>query len=110
MFKIAAVRKVWWPVLVQVPNDGGKLQKFEFDAEFEIPQLEEHDEFVGAGGDALTRWMTGNFKRVKTEAGDEDEPNGDATKAKLLQINYVRNALLAAFYQAYHGRAAARKN
>lgn len=110
MFRVAAVKKVWWPVLVQIPADGGKIQKHEFDAEFEIPSLEEHDEFTGGGGDALSRWLTGNFKRVKNEAGDEDEPDGDATKAKLLSINHVRNGLLAAFYQAFHGRAAARKN
>jgi hypothetical protein len=110
MFKLTAVRKIWWPVVVQVPDDGGKVQKFEFDAEFEIPSLDEHDEFTGAGGDALKRWMTGNVKRVKTEDGVEDEPNGEATKAKLLSIAHVRNGLLAAFYQAYNGRAAARKN
>lgn len=110
MFKLAAVRKIWWPVLVQVPADDGKVQKFEFDAEFEIPLLKEHDAFVEAGGDVLEKWLTGNFKRVKNEAGDEDKPSGPETKAELLAINHARNALLAAFYQAYHGRAAPRKN
>jgi hypothetical protein len=110
MFKLTAVRKVWWPVIVQIPTDDGKVQKQEFDAEFEIPSLKEHDDFTGGGGDALERWMTGNVKRVKNEDGTDDEPNGEATKAKLLAINHVRNGLLAAFYQAYNGRAAARKN
>ena len=110
MCQLTQDKKIFWPVLVQVPAEGGAVQKFEFDAEFEIPTLKEHDDHMAAGGDVLERWLTGNFKRVKDEAGDQDKPNGNETKAELLDINHVRNGLLAAFYQAYHGRAAARKN
>lgn len=107
MFKVARVEKVWWPVTVEVPQDGGKTKKQYFDAELTIPEQKEHDDLVVAGGDVLEQYLTGNFKRARNEDGTEDLPNGEETKAALLRISYVRNGLLAAFYQAYHGRAPA---
>lgn len=109
MFKLAKIRTFWWPVTVDVPQDHGRTQQHDFEAEFELLEQQEHDEIV-ARGDLLERVVTGGFKGVKNETGSEDLPNGSETKAQLLAISYVRTGLARAYYEAFYGRKAERKN
>lgn len=110
MFKLAAVRKVLWPVTVQIPQDEGKVQKAEFDAEFEILPQKEHDELMAERPDALLDRVLVGWRRVKDEDGNQDIAFSPEKKAELLGISYVRMALLNAYYEAAGGRKAQRKN
>src|SRR5258708_24628713 len=106
-FRLAQVGKVKWPVDVQIPQDGGKVQKVRFTAELEILSNEEY-ETVLAEGDVLARVLTG-WEGVQTEEGEVIEFSEEERK-KLCAIPYVRLALMQAYVQASAGREAARKN
>ncbi len=110
MFKVAKIKLFWWPITVEVPQDDGNTFPQEFDAQFEMLEQQEHDRIMTGKAELLERVVTGNFKRVKNEAGTEDLPSGDETKRMLLAISYVRAALVRAYYEAFYGRKAERKN
>lgn len=102
-------RTVWWPVTVQIPQDEGKTRAEVFDAQLEILAQDEHDDLLSQGADLLERVLCG-WKRVKTEDGADDVPFTPETKRALLAISYVRVGLLKAYYEAFQGRKAERKN
>lgn len=106
-FKLAQVRKVKWPVDVQIPLDGGKVKKDRFTAEFEILPSKEYDAALGEG-DVLERVLVG-WEHVQDAASEPLEFSTEA-RAQLLDIGYVRLALMQAYIQAASGREAARKN
>lgn len=109
MFKLALKRLVWWPVTIQIPQDGGKTLAAECDVQYEILEQKEHDELVGAGGNLLKRVLQG-WKRVKAEDGEGDVEFNDETKAAMLDIPYANSAFIKGYYEAAFGRKAERKN
>ena len=109
MFKKAAVRRITWPVTVNIPQDDGKTQAAEFDCEFELLGIREHDDLIGSGADLLVRVLVG-WSRLMNEAGDAPVDFSEAEKAAMLDIAYVRAALTQAYYEAAHGNKAKRKN
>lgn len=109
MFKKAAVRRITWPVTVNIPQDGGKTLAAEFDAEFELLAVKVHDELVQSGGDLLARVLVG-WQRFMNEAGDAPVEFSPEAQAEMLDISYVRSALTLAYYEAVHGNKAKRKN
>ena len=109
MFKKSAVRRITWPVTVNIPQDDGKTQGAEFDCEFEILGVKEHDELVGSGADLLSRVLVG-WARLMNEAGDAPVDFSEAEKTAMLDITYVRAAITLAYYEAAHGNKAKRKN
>ncbi len=108
MFKLAAVKTVMWPVDVQIPQDGGKVKKVRFSAQFEILSDDEYTETL-TSGDLLKRVLTG-WEGVLPEEGNDPVEFNDDTKAQMLAMPYVRVALVQAYTQAASGREAARKN
>lgn len=46
-FELDAVNKIWWPVTVEIPFDGGTLAKFQFEAEFNVLAETEYDAILG---------------------------------------------------------------
>jgi len=116
MFKIAASRTIAWPVVIPVPQDGGRVQKFEIQAEFLMLLKSSLDEVTSAArsdgddGDlALLREVLVGWSRVCDEAGNPIEFNAEARDA-LIDIPYVRLALLKSYFEASSGSAASRKN
>lgn len=105
MFKLAAVRKVTWPVTVSIPKDGGDTVKATFSGEFEVLT---QDELEKNHGDLLDRVLVG-WKGVAGEDEQEVAFSPEA-KANMLGITYVRAALFSAYGELQVGRAAARKN
>ncbi len=113
MFKIAQESTFKWPVTVHVPKDGGKFTKASFTAEFKALPQDEIDEVIADARDGRT---DSNFaatclvgwKGVQDESGEEMEFDDD-NKDKLLNIPYVRNAVVTAFFEALSG-VARRKN
>jgi hypothetical protein len=114
MFKLAEQRTYKWPVTVHIPADGGKFTKATFTAEFKALPQKEIDRVVeeGRGGDRdadlCTECLIG-WSGVQDENGN-DIPFSDEAKAKLLDITYVRHALLDAFLESITGGGARRKN
>ena len=108
MFKLVDSHKVTWPVTIQKPIDGGKVEKHKVDAVFEILPSEESME-LSREGELLERVVVG----LKTEIGDEEgnpvEFEGEIRK-RFLRIPYVRAALVEAYFQAAAGREAQQKN
>src|SRR6266853_6202464 len=102
-FKLAQVRKVKWPVDVQIPLDGGKVRKVRFTGELEILTSDEYETEL-AQGDVLARVLTG-WEGVQDEAGEPIEFS-EEERAKLCAIPYVRLALMQAYLQASAGREA----
>ena len=81
----------------------------EFDCEFEILGVRDHDELVGSGADLLSRVLVG-WDRLMNEAGDAPVDFSEAEKTAMLDITYVRAAITLAYYEAAHGNKAKRKN
>ena len=102
-------KEVMWPVTVQIPQDGGGVKVIAFKAKFEILTQTEHDELIEARGDVIKRVLVG-WEDVKSEDGSEQAPFNDETKAQLLDSSYVRQGLSKAYYEAFLGRKAERKN
>ncbi len=113
MFKVIKERRIEWPVLVSVPQPGGKVREHEVQVEFEdIPQTEVDALYSGGGVDTdlmkrvVKGWRPGQFK----DEADADIVFSDESLAMLLEIAYVRTALVTAWLQLHNGKAAARKN
>ena len=114
MFKIAQNPTYKWPVKVHIPADGGKFVTATFDAEFKALPQDEIDRIIEAGRDGdreadLTREFLVGWKGVQDEDGS-DLPFSEEAKAKVINIAYVRNALVTAFFDSITGNAARRKN
>jgi len=113
MFKFVKKRVLKLPLLIPVAQDGGRVQKFEAEAEFEMLPQEAADAIYQAGGtdaDLMKRvvvgWPEGAFQ-------DEDGKPllfNDENKALLFGQPNVRVAFTDAYVRASQGREAARKN
>jgi len=114
MFKVAKNRIVKdWPVVISVPQDGGRVMKYEAKVDFEIITQPEHDAISTRGGqdvDLLNRvvvgWPEGQFQQ-------EDETPllfNEESKAQLFAISYVRLAFATAYVLLSTGREGQRKN
>jgi len=112
MFKIAEKRMVEWPVMIAVPQDGGKVRKHEARVQFEYLEQDEIDEVLAWGNDtdlmkrAVKGWPEGQFQ---DESGSPISFSPE-NLARLMQVQYVRMAFVAAHLQIQQGREAARKN
>ena len=114
MFKTMQDLTYEWPVTVYVPKNGGKFFKATFTAEFRVlsqdeidrvlANIRENDADTNFAGECLAGW-----KEVQDDDGSE-LVYSDGAKAKLLNIPYVRNAVVTAFFESISGGAARRKN
>jgi len=114
MFKIAQQPTYKWPVKVHIPTDGGKFTTGTFTAEFNALPQDEIDKIIEAGRDGdrdadLAREVLVGWASVQDEDGS-DLPYSDEAKARLINIAYVRNALVTAFFDSITGNAARKKN
>lgn len=107
MFKITQDRTYKWPVTVHIPADGGKFTKATFTAEFRalaqdvidgvLDDLRSGDRDADFARECLIGWSS-----VQDQDGSE-LPFSDEAKAKLLNIPYVRTALVNAFFESISG-------
>jgi hypothetical protein len=109
MFKIETRKTYTWPVTVQVPCDGGKYVKATFTAEFTALPQDQIDRLVRDGdadSNIATECLAG-WSGVQDEDGS-DLPYSDEARTKLLNISFVRAAVVGAFFESLSG--ARRKN
>jgi hypothetical protein len=112
-----------WPVTVKVPQDGGRFRTHTFDVEFRRVSQERREELgrqlaaqqnrVQAGnldGELLTprtiadELVVGWSGILTSEGkGGEDVPYSEATKAQLLNIGDVADAILEAWQASIPG-------
>lgn len=107
--RVAVVKKVRWPVTVNVPKDGGQVDAETFEAEFNVLK---QSELEGLKGDMLAAVLAGwpDDKGPKHENGTDRVPFTAEAKAELLDAPHARTGLFNAYAEIQTGRAAARKN
>lgn len=107
MFKITQDRTYKWPVTVHIPADGGKFTKATFTAEFRgmsqdaidttLNDMRAGDRDADFSNECLVGWSG-----VQDHDGT-DLPFSDEAKIKLLNIPYVRAAIVTAFFESLSG-------
>lgn len=111
MFKLEEQKNIKWPVTVNIPCDGGRTTKGEFTAHFELLPQDEFREIYAQDNasdeDLLRRVLTG-WDGVADADGQPIEYNED-TREMMIRIPYVRAAMITAYLECSHGKAA-RKN
>lgn len=107
-FRVTKSRRVWWPVEIKEPQDGGSVKKHLVDAQFEILPQSENDEILLGGQDIMARVLR-DFRGFQDEEGREI-PFSDEMRQSLLEEPYIRTAFLEAYGQAAYGRASQQKN
>jgi hypothetical protein len=113
MFKIVDVKSFKWPVPVNVPKDGGGFSTFTFTAEFKAHSQDEIDALLEKlNGDTDEDVLEGILIGWTGVVGPDDEtfPYSEANKTTLLNISYVRTALVRAFFEASTGNKAKKGN
>jgi hypothetical protein len=114
MFKIEEPASYTWPVEVFCPRDGGKFVKATFTAEFKTLPQQDIDRIIAdlrdgnPDADFATECIAG-WNGVQDADGAE-LAYSDEAKAKLLNIPYVRNGVVTAFFKSLNGGANRRKN
>lgn len=113
MFKVIKERRIEWPAMISVPQPGGSVREHQVSIEFEdISQTEVDAIYSGGGVDAdllrrvVVGWKPGQFK----DEADNDIVFSAETLGVLIDVAYVRAALVTAWLQLHNGKAAARKN
>ncbi len=103
-FKYVSKPLVWWPVTIQVPIDGGKTEKQECSAQFEILPATEYEEFKQLPDvEFLSRVVKAFGDDIQDEAG-EPLPCTEEFKAQLFNsAGYVRIAFITAYHNAATG-------
>lgn len=111
MFKLEEQKTVKWPVTVHIPRDGGRTTKAEFTAHFELLPQDEFREIYAqenaSDEDLLRRVLTG-WDGVADADGGTIACNAE-TLETMIRIPYVRAAMVTAYLECSHGKAA-RKN
>lgn len=111
MFKLEEQKEVKWPVTVNIPRDGGRTTKAEFTAQFQLLSQDEFKEVYeqeGASDEDLLRRVLTGWDKV-CDANDESIEYNSDTREVMIRIPYVRAAMVAAYLECSHGKAA-RKN
>lgn len=94
-----------WPVTVPVPQHGGRVAKHRFTAHFAYLPADEIGPASEAGDEAFVARVLVGWDGVQDEHG-EPLPFSAEARAALIQIPYVRRALVMAWHEFIAGRAA----
>ena len=112
MFKIEKKTTFTWPVPVNVPKDGGGFATYEFTAEYKLHEQSKMDmlleRFRNDDQDLLKDLLVG-WKGVQDSNGD-DFPYSEANRDQLLEITYVRSAVMKCYFEAASGNKVKKGN
>ena len=107
MLVLAKDKKVWWPVKVRIPVDGGKYQEQEFEAQFRIIGQSEVEGFAPAQANRRTieeALVDTRGIRADADANSQDLPFDADLKAALLEQPHILGGLTSAYIEAIAGR------
>ena len=105
-----------WPVVIGVPQDEGRIAKHEIRADFHVLPQAEIEELMEAsregGGSVDADTLRRVVRRVHDVADAEGKPMDYTPELleRMIQIPYVRIALITAYFEAAAGKKAKRKN
>lgn len=111
MFKIEKKKNIKWPVVINIPRDGGGTTQARITAEFELIGTDEYNAIFTDGGNDkdLIRRTLKNWDDVKDEDGNPLEFSSENVEM-LIDISHVRSGLTAAYIDMAFGKKAAAKN
>lgn len=105
-----------WPVLINIPQDGGKVAKHEIRTDFLMlpqaevdEQLEQSRESDGNADRDILRRVVRNLSDVADSEGKPLEFTKELLD-RMINKPFVRSALISSYFDAANGRKAKRKN
>lgn len=103
-FKLQEKNLVWWPVIINMPVDGGTIEEVECTAQFEVLDADEYGEFKECPDVEFLERVVRDFgKDVMFEDGTPI-PCNDANKQRFFKsAGYVRMGFINAYHEAATG-------
>lgn len=105
-----------WPVVISVPQDGGSVQQQEVTADFLMLPQSDLDEQLEASRDSngnadadILRRVVKGLKGVADNNGATLDFSANLLDS-LINVPYVRSALIGTYFEATSGKKARRKN
>jgi len=112
MFKLEKKTTFRWPVVVNVPKDGGGFASYEFTGEFKLHDQSKMDtlleRFRQDDQDVLRELLIG-WSGVQDSNGDELLVN-DENRDTLIDVPYVRSEMLKEYFDAVSGNKVKKGN
>ncbi len=108
MFTLSLSPSYSWPVVLQVPTDGGKYEKFTFDAQFKrvsAQRMREIGEAIQKGETtdvAICREVLVGWKGI-VDAERQEIPFSEEALEKLLSVGNAAAAIVLTFLESYSG-------
>ena len=105
-----------WPVIINVPQDGGVVAKHEIRADFALLPQDKIDEQIEASRESNGNADIGILEQVLRKLGGFQDKSGNKLEysvelqTRVIKIPYVRSALVNAYFEAAGGKKAKRKN
>ena len=90
-FVLSEERRVFWPVIINEPVDGGKVQRRKIELQFRIVDCDDWDESGESILDALMNNITG-WKGIELQDRTPVEFSDEALMS-LLKLPYARTAI-----------------
>lgn len=99
--------RVWWPVKVRIPQDGGTTEIQEFEARFRIVPSSLFSDLLAQGPKAVIESVLEDWRAV-TNIEKKELPFSPANRTAFMDYSYLLQALSEAYADAM--LAGARKN
>jgi len=96
-FQLTQERRVWWPVMISVPANGGKTERRKIELQFIIDDPDAWAESDISIMDAMKSNIV-DWREIEDEH-KEQIPFSDDALAQLLRISYVRTAIWNTYTQ-----------
>lgn len=107
-FKLAQRDSYTWPVPLSIPADGGRFDKFSFDAQFRVltqARIREIGDQINAGDTddaAVSREIICGWSGI-TDANDKEMPFSEKALDDLLNIPMVATFIVRAWFTSLKG-------
>lgn len=106
-----------WPVIINVPQDGGGVQKHEITADYLMLPQDQLDDLIASSRESEGGNVDADIvRRVVKRLGGVADADGKALDytpellEKMVKKSYVRLALTSTYFEAAAGKKAKRKN
>lgn len=105
MFTLMNNPVVWWPVVISVPIDGGKVSTHEVSLQLEILAEDEYDQCVKNGDKAVLERVIKDWKHIDDIDGKPLKFSDDNVKL-LLKKTFVQRSFILGYFNAAIGATA----